>query len=150
MSTAVPTLSLKVRKPSSAHISACCATRCGAPALSVALHSTGAGVFLAPNSQATGPDPFLADRSSWAVRTAHLAGGDIIAGSHRLPLARAASPHDSSSATTVSMVVPPRSESGTASPRPSTPSSSRTRSSTISRRSSVPRAVAYGSLNGSA
>ena len=46
-----------------------------------------------------------------------------------------------SSPATASRLSPPRSDSGTASPSPSMPSPSRTRSRTISRRSSLPRAV---------
>ena len=57
----------------------------------------------------------------------------------RAPLGPALPPvASSSSRTTSASVVPPRSESGTASPSPTRPSSSRSRSSTISRCVSVP------------
>jgi hypothetical protein len=136
MSSPAPSFSLNVPKPAFAQRAASAATSSGRPLTSVALQRTAACSASVSRR--------FSSRSSKAVEWAQRAGSERPSG------AAANGSSASSSRTTVRIVTPPRRLSGTASPSPSTPSSSLIRSSTISRRVNRPRAVTYGSLNGSA
>ena len=146
-SPGTPTLSLNVAKPRSAHRSASAATAVGGPATRVALHRTGLAEP-APSDRHSGiPAALRGQVEEGDLERRGRGGRDRRRGRAEAPRRVASDPTSagpadvSTSRRRLAAPAPPRSDMATASPSPSAPPSVRRRTSTISRRSSRPRAV---------
>jgi hypothetical protein len=157
-SPASPTLSLKVRKPSAAQRSTRARVAAGLAAGRVALQTTGLA-SRAPSRRQTGSPEARPARSCRAMSTAARAWADAPRFRQRAmadqilpvsspPSSRAGQQRSRISTAMDSIPGPPRSESAAVSPSPSSPSP-RIRIRIRLRSWSSPRAVTYGSRNGS-